>query len=82
VVAFLSPSSPAKLHGGAAEPLRGMEAHPAWRAGMAASRLSYKNATIVVYVFNLLVAALLVHSYFSSWTRIAGGDHLDSGMLP
>jgi hypothetical protein len=59
-----------------------MDTQPTWRAGTAASRLSYKNATIAVCAFNLLVAALLVHSYFCSWTRIAGGDHLDSGMLP
>jgi hypothetical protein len=43
--------------------------------------LSYKNATIAVCAFNLLVAALLLHNYYSSWTRIAGGDQFDSGMI-
>ncbi|PUZ78238.1 hypothetical protein GQ55_1G437200 [Panicum hallii var. hallii] len=58
-----------------------MDAQPNWRAGTAASRLSYKNATIAVCAFNLLVAALLLHNYFSSWTRIAGGDQFDSAQL-
>ncbi|CAL5020213.1 unnamed protein product [Urochloa decumbens] len=58
-----------------------MDAQPNWRAGTAASRLSYKNATIAVCVFNLLVAALLLLNYFSSWTRIAGGDQFDSAQL-
>ncbi|CAD6248984.1 unnamed protein product [Miscanthus lutarioriparius] len=68
-----------ELHGGADD---GMDAQPNWRAGAASSRLSYKNATIAVCAFNLLVAALLLHNYFSSWTRIAGGDRLDSGTVP
>jgi len=67
------------LYGGAVE---GMDAQSNWRGGTAASRLSYKNATIAVCAFNLLVAALLLHNYHSSWTRIPGGDQFDSGMLP
>ncbi|OEL27277.1 hypothetical protein BAE44_0011703 [Dichanthelium oligosanthes] len=58
-----------------------MDAQPNWRSGTAASRLSYKNATIAVCAFNLLVAALLVRNYFSSWTRITGGDQFDSAQL-
>jgi hypothetical protein len=59
-----------------------MDAQPNWRGGAAASRLSYKNATIAVCAFNLLVAALLLlHNYYSSWTRIAGSDRLDSGTV-
>jgi hypothetical protein len=77
-VASSASFSSGELHGGADE---GMDAQPNWRGAAAASRLSYKNATIAVCAFNLLVAALLLHNYFSSWTRIAGGDRLDSGMV-
>ncbi|KAK3159461.1 hypothetical protein QOZ80_2AG0150400 [Eleusine coracana subsp. coracana] len=56
-----------------------MDAQHPWRAG--ASRLSYKNATILVCAFNLLAVAFLLHHYFSSWPRIAGGDQLDSARL-
>ncbi|GJN13300.1 hypothetical protein PR202_ga31655 [Eleusine coracana subsp. coracana] len=56
-----------------------MDAQHPWRAG--ASRLSYKNATILVCAFNLLAVAFLLHHYFSSWPRIAGGDQLDSDCL-
>ncbi|KAL6912348.1 hypothetical protein ACP4OV_001153 [Aristida adscensionis] len=60
-----------------------MDAQPPWRAGAGAgaSRLSYRNATIAVCAFNLLVAALLLHNYFSSWPRLAGGDRFDSAQL-
>ncbi|KAL6591350.1 hypothetical protein ACP70R_049853 [Stipagrostis hirtigluma subsp. patula] len=58
-----------------------MDAQPPWRAGAVVSRLSYKNATIAVCAFNLLVAALLLHSYFSSWPRVAGGDQFDAAQL-
>jgi hypothetical protein len=59
----------------------GMDAPHPWRAGAAASRLSYKNATIAVCAFNLLAVACLLHNYFSSWPRIAGGDEFDSGTI-
>jgi hypothetical protein len=59
-----------------------MDAQPNWRGGPAATRISYKNATIVMCAFNLFVAALLLHNYYSSWTRIAGGNKLDSGTVP
>jgi hypothetical protein len=68
-----------ELYGGAVE---GMDAQSNWRAGMAASRISYKNATIAVCAFNLLVSALLLHNNYSSWAGIPGGDQFDSGMLP
>ncbi|CAN6201286.1 unnamed protein product [Urochloa humidicola] len=58
-----------------------MDAQPNWRVGTVASRLSYKNATVAVCTFNLLVAALFLHNYFSSWTRIAGADQFDSAQL-
>jgi len=48
---------------------------------MAASRISYKNATIAVCAFNLLVSALLLHNSYSSWAGIPGGDQFDSAQL-
>ena len=68
-----------ELYGGAVE---GMDAQSNWRGGTAASRLSYKNATIAVCAFNLLVSALLLHNNYSSWAGIPGGDQFDYGMLP
>jgi hypothetical protein len=59
----------------------GMDAPHPWRAGAGASRLSYKNATIAVCAFNLLAVSFLLHNYFTSWPRIAGGDQFDSGMV-
>ncbi|XP_048536853.1 uncharacterized protein LOC125515429 [Triticum urartu] len=47
----------------------------------AASRLSYRNATVALCAINVLAVALLLRSHFSSWPRIAGGHRFDSAQL-